>query len=989
MNAKPIVLVLLVAGLLTAAWFLFGRGDDAQPGPTPPGGNVTTPVKADGGGDPAGIAQAPVADADTVDQAAGAGSDPERTAVDTPAETNDRSARIEGRLVDAAGAAITDVQLRWREIRNPGRSEFLGPEAGGENAPRHELKLGADGRFMFELGRDRSAGLELPQSEYVMASEHHLVHGFRGDQDIGDVVVERSASITGVVQDEHGVPVADVGVSAVRGVLALGDMSMSRTNEKGEFVVGRLRSGKWTLRTASAKHLPARQEVTVQEGVKMRDVVLTVAVGAAIAGQVVDDRGRPVEGMQVGAKRIEKRGGIEVERFTNDEAATTDARGFFTLSGIEGERTTVRATGAGYGTAIAADVEVGTSDLLLRVERLASISGVLRGQDGKPIGGSRIRAMAGPTDSMLASHGIEGVLEDRMARTRTAADGSFTVEGVPPGAITLSASGDGHLPAKKSGIAVAPAQQLSGVDLVAERGAVATVVVRNEDGEPVAGAEVKVQEPPAAQEGMGLRMVSREVEDVDGEVFIRDGSAGLGSGKTDENGVAVIAGLPGERVAFHAEHPDFAPALPVTLALVKNGTIDVDLTVRTPGYAELRITGTDGAASERARYRVRGPKAQPDEDESTGRTDREGKAVVGPLAPGNYVAELVRAPGGQNIGGAMISFSGDGPQAIVGSEQTFRVEAGKTAVVNIQRPLLTRVHGVVSGATGPIAGAVVELEKGGAAATMPGGVPMGLAGGRSVTADANGVFEFTDVERGTYELSYGKPGQFVKAETEVVVPPELPELRQDLVLRAGTVRVQAWSQSQNRALEGVEVRLTRARNEAAGERREVRVMMVTVSSDGDMGQDSTMMTVGGQTVKTDREGWAVIEDVPAGEYEVRLTEDGHAPGTTKVAVRELQEADAGRVVLREAGRVRGRILGADGKPVRMGLVFHRPIDGEEGQPTMAMNGAFTIDSLPTGRYVLRGQSVGMGPGASRASTPELEVEIEAGKTAAADLQLPK
>jgi hypothetical protein len=301
--------------------------------------------------------------------------------------------------------------------------------------------------------------------------------------------------------------------------------------------------------------------------------------------------------------------------------------------------------------------------------------------------------------------------------------------------------------------------------------------------------------------------------------------------------------------------------------------------------------------------------------------------------------------------------------------------------------VLTRVFGTVAGVDGPVAGCAVEIKE------KDSGGPMspGMGGGRTVIAAADGTFSIDDVERGQYVLSYGRPEQIVKAEAEISVPAELAELRQDLVLRTGKIRVQAWSEADGKGLANAEVRISRAPvgGAQAAPRRRSMVMMVSIDMDGGGGGDSTMMTLGDQRAKTGADGWVEIEDVPVGNYNVRVTHPKHAPvERSDVAVSELQTAEVGRVAMTQAGRIRGKVLDKDGNPVRMGLVFHRPIDGEEGQPTPAMGGAFTIPALPPGRYVLRGQEINLGGGGPGASSPEVEVEVKGGETATADLRLP-
>lgn len=983
MNAKSLVVVLVVAGFAIAAWFAWRGGDGLGDQPTP----STPNASADKDGAPADTEKGGLAaDPAVADSGVGADLVSNRTEVESAGPASgDRTVTVRGRLVDGSGQALPDVDLLRSIWPNPDGVDW-GVDI-GRNSPKHEFQSDSEGRFRFELPHDHSAMISLPGSELVFVNRPPMAHGHKGNQDLGDCLVQHAAIVSGIVKDESGSPIGGVNVTAGYGVSAFGVTSSGTTSEDGTFRLGKLKPGKWTLRTASAQHLPTSEEVTVEAGARVEDIVLVVAAGSAIAGQVVDDLGRPVPDFKVGAKRTEARGVIEVESFDGDEAATTDRGGFFTLAGLSGETATVRAFGPGHSSAFAANVKVGTGNLILRVDRLGVVEGVLRGVDGGPLKGSTVRAVSAGNDEMLTSHGIEGVLQDRAASAKTAADGTFRIEDVRPGTVTVRAEGKQHRPVKQAGIQVQPAQVIKGVQLIADRGAVANLTVLDGEGNPVAGAKVRAEKPPEGGAGSGgFRVRSRRVEDTEDGVRMFGGDESLGSAVTDAEGIAVIPGLPAGSVALHAEHVDFAAAKPVTLPLLRNGSVDATLTLRTPGYAELHITDSDGEAADRALYRVRGPLGASDSGSHNGTSDAEGKAVVGPLAAGNYIAELTRKQGATNIGGATLVLSGEEANVIAGAEQRFRVEAGKTTTVEVRRPLLTRMFGMVTGVDGPVAGCTIEIEKRSQGPSVP-----GMGGGRSVTTKPDGTFAIDDVERGDYVLRYGRTEQIVKAELELSVPAGLAELRQDLVLRTGKVRVQAWSQVDNAPIANAEVALSRARTaDAEPERRETRIMMVSISSDGGSGGDSTMMTIGGQRTKTGADGWAEIDDVPVGDYDVRITHKKHVPGGKKgVVVSELQNADLGRVEMTQAGRIRGKVVDADGQQVRMALVSHRLTDGEEGQPTPAMGGSFTLDALPTGRYVLRAQALSMGAGGPGAYSPEVEIEVKAGETATAELRLPK
>jgi hypothetical protein len=263
-----------------------------------------------------------------------------------------------------------------------------------------------------------------------------------------------------------------------------------------------------------------------------------------------------------------------------------------------------------------------------------------------------------------------------------------------------------------------------------------------------------------------------------------------------------------------------------------------------------------------------------------------------------------------------------------------------------------------------------------------------MGGGRSTKTAADGSFAIEDVESGSYTARYGKPEQLVKATAEFEVPPNQPELRQDLVLRTGKLRVQACAKDTGEAVSGAEVEIARASAGAAGQRLRQQRMVMMVSVNGpNAGGETTTMTMGSQRAQTGADGWAEVEDVPAGEYTVRVTHKKYAPvelqGQTVV---EQRTTDCGRVEMGPAGRIRGTVVARDGKSVQVALVQHRAAGVTAwSEPTVAMGGSFRIDGLAAGKYSVRAQLISE----NTSYGPEVEVEVKGGETTTTEVQLPE
>lgn len=993
MNAKAlsVVLVALLAAAGAFLWFL--RGGEHEPAPAPAPTAPAAPAAA-----AASAAAAPLQASLKANAAPTAA--PDAGAREAAPVVNDGKVQdgitLRGRLVDSHAAPRGGVVLAlntWEPMDGI-EIENLPPPPGVRDRERRDRPTWTtrpDGTFLIPMAKQLVGELDLVTDGLVFQKPMGQVSGKKGDRDLGDIVVLQEASIAGVVQDERGQPVAGVRVTAMVDAIGIGGTTSTTTKADGLFRLGMLRSGKWAVRTASGKFLPAVVEIEVAAEEQKTGVVVLVKPGNAIAGQVVDDRGVGVAGIKVGSKRKEATGGVTIERFSPTEATTTDANGFFTLSGLAEEAVTVRAFGPGHSSVVAVDVPIGTGNLVLRIERCGVLEGVLVGVDGAPIAGSRVRAsvqsgVAKDPNLELAEDALLGGFGEE-ERTVTAADGSFRLASVRPGNVTVTARGDAHRPVSAGPFVVQPAQVTKGVRLVADAGATAKVTVKDEAGKPVAGATVTADRA-GAEGARGNRGFTRRVEVEDhggGPVRIGAGDH-LGTAKTDGNGVAVIAGLPAVEVSLTAKHESFAAPTPVKLMLPKAGVLDAALTMRQPGVAEFVVTGSDGAPLMGVDVKV-----APDGDEAGGEpqqvtTGEGGTARLASLSPGNYTAALTKARGAARLGNAMV-FVGNEAGTIGSSTQRFTVVAGQTVKVALQKPVLAKVHGVVTGVDGPAAGCVVELTRqDGDEPELPG------FGGRNATTAGDGTFAFDDVEAGSYQLSFGKPEQLVKAQQSVEVPANTSEVRQDLALRTGKVRVQIVAKGSGDPVSKAEVELVRAESAGAGgkPRPQRRVMMVSMVMSGDPGGgeggEATSMTVGNQRAFTDDDGIAEIDDVPVGNYTLRVKHRKQAPFEKKdVTVDERQTADLGRIELGAAGLIRGKVTMTDGKVARMALVTSRPVDSDQwSEPVMAQGGNYRVQGLAAGKYKIRAQALG---GGERYS-PEIEVEVKAGETAQADLQLP-
>lgn len=983
MKPQALVVLLLLAALAAVSYFLLQAGEEIAP--------VNLPGAATHSSKDGVAGQASVESVGGVGQTAMPNSEAglTRTAARDVAQIEGKAkgSMMHGRIVDGAGGPRAGLAL---SIDVWGTDEIveIREMPGGRNELHKEVTTAADGTFRTRIVAKRQGTISLPDDELVFAEQlRFMTTG--AEQDLGDLVVVRASRLAGIVQDEDGKPVAGVMVSAELGAMGFNRQSNAKSGDDGTFSVGKLRSGNWTLTTKSSQFLPTAKKIELVDEQQMTDLIIVVKPGQAIAGRVLDERGVGVAGMKVACQREQILAGVDIQRFTTDEAALTDEQGNFRLAGLEGNTVTIRATGPGHTKATLPNVKTGSSNVEFRVARLGAIHGVLVTPDGTPIAGSRItvksQAQSGGALEMAGGL-LDFDFDGAGSSVQTDEQGKFVLESVKPGVVTVKARGKTHLPVDQAGVRVRAAQTVRGIRLLANAGAVALIKVVDVEGTAIAGAKVVMRPAPKAATP-GFSMKVRASSDEGGAIPI--GNNMLGSGVSDKQGMVTIMGLPGGDAVVSATHADYAPSADTRLVMPSSGSVNRQVAMSPPSFVEIVVTNTDGSVCVGTDVLLEKPTADAGNASlglpgmnsqgllGTETTDADGKVSFGPVSAGEYVVSLSRGKQERDVGGMMM-FVGDVNDKIASSAKSFAVGAGKTATVLLKKPMLARVTGIIMSSDGPVVGCRVELES----ATDDAGIP-GLGGNQQRTKE-DGTFTFEGVESGDYLLLYGKSDQVVKARHELTVPSNTLEVRQDLTLRTGTVRVLVLSKEDAEPVERAEVRLTRSgeASKSGKPQRRAQVVMIGISSDGN-GEETSTMTFGEERVMTDEDGIAEFKDVPVGDYTLKVESRKYSPAEkSDVSVVELQLTDCGTIELAGAGQIRGVVKNAAGKPT-MAMVEHRLLGSADwSQGELAMRGSYRLTGVAPGKYEVRARAVGAAAGDP--SEPQI-VAVAVGRTAVANL----
>ena len=283
-----------------------------------------------------------------------------------------------------------------------------------------------------------------------------------------DVTLTAAGAIEGRVADSKGTPVAGARVrvrsapqrggggafrmNMVRQFLPGGGGGTVLTDGAGLFLVENVASDEPVVVMAETdEFVPSESEpVQVRAGETQRvDVVLQG--GATLRGRVVDDRGAVVANarLRVGTLSAEDEAeaalsGWRADRILEQRVFSSDGEGLFEITKIKPGRVLLRADRDGYVTSYRRDLRLSADQVqeshVVTLTKGETISGVIKGDDGKPVGGASVavtrqenpaRGFGGAPQPAPAA-GDDGTVEPTMA-DRSDEQGRFTVENVPPG----------------------------------------------------------------------------------------------------------------------------------------------------------------------------------------------------------------------------------------------------------------------------------------------------------------------------------------------------------------------------------------------------------------------------------------------------------------------------------------------------------------------------------------------------------------------------
>ncbi len=469
-------------------------------------------------------------------------------------------AAVSGRVLDAGGLPVADAVVIYG-----GASDWnIRPDL-----RRDGVRTGADGGFRFAALPAGSFRFVARHPAHAPGTSAIVMLDGAAAKDGVEIRMAAGATVSGKVVDAGGTPVASarvrVGV-ATRGMLG-GEPRQVFSADDGSFTVAGLPRKPLEAVALAEAGSSATVAVDASAG-DVAGVVLTVDITGTIAGIVVDKRGEPLEGVQVGAIPDFRRGGFDPQAFRlrGFPQELTDAGGRFELVGLAPGAYQVRATrsAAARGRMMwggdGERAETGTRDLRIVLPADGGVKGKVAFADGTV-----------PTPFTV---GVGGSQEPVATR-----DGSFELGDLPPRRYQLVIRG--------------PEIDQKTVAVEVEEGEVADVgTVTVSKGRMIAGRVVFDGKPvPGATVVAGRQLFGTGTSNT---AQLGGGPPGRQNNRettTDDEGRFAISGLGPADLAVVAEHPDLGRSPAVRLE--RGASDERALVLALQGFGALAGTCTD------------------------------------------------------------------------------------------------------------------------------------------------------------------------------------------------------------------------------------------------------------------------------------------------------------------------------------------------------------------------------------------------------------
>ncbi|MHC5010904.1 MAG: carboxypeptidase regulatory-like domain-containing protein [Planctomycetota bacterium] len=523
---------------------------------------------------------------------------------------------------------------------------------------QRELKTSSNGTALFvEIPPGKGYRLEIAAVDHSSITIQGVTVVAGETTDLGDVLLGQNLVLRGRIVDVDGRPIPGASASVytpARGMLSQGflfSMVDQATNfpapaeraiadNEGWFTLATLRTGTYRLEARHDGYATAYEtDVVVSEERPARHMTIILGEGAKVSGRVTSEDGRAIIGAQVVAIRDSGNRFFSTQAVERD-LTTTDANGRYVMDTLtKGESYRFGVIAPKYAPvfetqSVALGDQPVERDFVL-VEGGTITGLVLNKDDGEPIAGAEVVVAVGQMGWGRRGRSEENA-QMAAGRTKTDAEGRFTLEQLVPGPIM---SGQ----VKASGFVTFSASQWTGNPWGdVEAGEILEVVVELEPGGTVEGV-VKDGETGALIAGAQIMIVPR------GNMWRAFGT-GSPTAETNAEGYYRVDGVRPDTYGAVAVAPGYAPTDPQAEETKvempeAGGVVKLDLELTAAGTVTGIVTDSQGEAVAGARVRTR--RAPEPRSEAGGRRPGRGgnASRFSSMLPGGSAADVTDQDG--------------------------------------------------------------------------------------------------------------------------------------------------------------------------------------------------------------------------------------------------------------------------------------------------------------------------------------------------------
>lgn len=883
------------------------------------------------------------------------------------ARSMEETAWVQAKLIEPSGRAVSGSVLRAEEDR-----PFRGGKLLGEGVS------GPEGQVRFQVPAGQPVSLH-SRGDLWTSQSFQLAALRPGEElDLGALILTPADILRGQVLDPKGQPVADARVrlrESGSSLLASSSVNMATTTDaEGRFQLSGIPAGVYRLSGSAAGYSATAQDPVVVSGSGTTlDMDLQLGSGFAVSGVVLDADDRPVEGVVVSAQRSLWESDFELMEFADFEdgpgvpsvnpqhGVHTDARGEFTLTGLEEEIDTLMVRGRGYATQRFAVPEEG-QEAVVHLARSLSIAGIVLGTDGEPVAEAEI--------SLQQRNFFEADFVDPWqpsARTTSKADGTFVIPDLSPGDYRLTALEEYGQVLDRP---LALDQDLTDLKVQMEPAKHLIVQVADAAGQAVAGAEIHVQEAGRDSPFGEVEINVGHGTEENGERS-RASVSNFGGGfraTTDGSGRALLFGVPAGAFEAHIKAKGFADLSHAFERLEDAQEEAVQLTPATE--LVVSVLSPDQVALAGVDIYLKSLDEKGDVDSQV--SDATGRAVWPRLLPGRYEVGY-REASAQRTGMVVMGFGGPKKKKLFPVHEVTLEGGGALAVVVEVRDLaLTEVLVTRNGS--PAGGVSAWLEKP-SRGPGPGGMDLDRPAGTNT--DAFGRAQLPAKEPGKYTLVVRAGRSAPQVRTEV----ELVHGAQEFQVEIPGAEIVGNLFGGDGPMVGASLTLSRDTGDEEGpQRRGIAIMMV------DNGEGPAVELASGNpndaTAVSDGEGEYHFQNVPAGTWKVNCRARGYERWSSEpFTVGEGGTVDLGTHRLMKGASLEGTDLGFEPSASTGGMMSMNSLVQLRGEDNdivdvalIGPEGGYRFGDLKAGNYTVQ-----------RGSYTSENIEIRAGEGKTHDL----